>query len=123
MADCKGECTIQEFEVRQKNPRDAKATPVGDCPPLTEGELDVIVTGVHHELERPAVEGCCEGPCRCSRFPGQNPPWTDRTELTYTRVVGKKVGPAAECMYTIEGTVEIRSRIFKGLCVPRRDNK
>jgi hypothetical protein len=114
---CSGNCTIQEFEVRNKSYDDAALDPRDqpDCrptPPFGDGQKAIFDS--IDAATRPASAGC-RTDCQCVKIANQDPPWTEwakaRIELTYAQ---------GGCSWRLKGSYEFRTRQFPGLCGPLR---
>jgi hypothetical protein len=114
---CRGNCTIQEFEVRNRSYDDAALDPRDQpgcrpSPPFGDGQKAVFdsIDGA----TKPASAGCLTD-CQCAKIANQAPPWTEwakaTIELTYAQ---------SGCSWKLRGSYEFRTRQFQGLCGPLR---
>jgi len=114
---CSGNCTIQEFEVRNKSydnvaldppnqPRCRPSPPFNDARKAVFDKID--------EATKPVSDGC-QADCQCVKLANQDPPWTEwagaTIEVAYTQ---------GGCMWKLQGRYEYRTRQFQGLCGPVR---
>ncbi|MCP4216454.1 MAG: hypothetical protein GY765_17520 [bacterium] len=110
MAQCSGACTKQVFESRNSKIKKFKQDPITCSAPSDDDSEKAFADAIKQNTQD--VDGCATD-CQCIPFDGQDPTWTPWTETPVTATY--MTGP---CKYTIQGTVEIRSRIFDGLCQP-----
>ena len=114
---CSGNCTIQEFEVRNKNYDDVDLNPpiqpgCRPSPPFNNAQ-QAVFNAIDNET-KPVSDGC-EDDCQCVKIANQDPPWTEWASATI------EVDYAlAGCTWKLKGSYEYRTRQFQGLCGPSR---
>ena len=114
---CSGNCTIQEYEVRNKLYDNATLDPPNQpgcrpSPPFDDAQQAVF--DAIDEETKPVSDGC-KADCQCVKLANQDPPWTEwaraTIEVTYTQ---------GACTWKLKGSYEYRTRQFQGLCGPRK---
>lgn len=114
---CSGNCTIQEYEVRNKSydnvaldppnqPRCQPSPPFNDAQKAVFDKID--------EATKPVSDGC-KAHCQCVKLANQDPPWTEWAKATI-EVVYTQGG----CTWKLQGSYIYRARQFQGLCGPAR---
>jgi len=114
---CSGNCTTQEYEVRNKHYDDVELAPPGQpgcgpSPPFNNAER-ALFDAIDQET-KPVSDGC-EADCQCVKLANQDPPWTEwaraTIEVTYAQ---------GGCTWKLKGSYEYRTRQFQGLCGPSK---
>lgn len=116
---CSGKCTITKSE--KQNQKILRVRKQEGCPNLGKRRAERAVTAYLAPILADKPDGCKgrdedgKPKCDCTEIPNQNPPWGPWKKYTKTIPVrGRHEGRI--CVYQVSFEVEIRKRVFDGIC-------